>query len=81
MKIITDKNHFKVGWEQMSKESNLKTGSLLMTIAGIGFIGYAAIFFVRNFTDSFLELGITSAQVNVGKTEIIAFSQTLYNYR
>jgi hypothetical protein len=26
--------------------------------ASVGFIGYAVIFFVRNFTDSFLELGI-----------------------
>ena len=30
----------------------------LMAVAALGFIGYAIIFFVRNFTDSFLELGI-----------------------
>ena len=29
-----------------------------MGTAAVGFIGYAVIFLVRNFTDSFLELGI-----------------------
>lgn len=38
-----------------------------MALASLGFIGYAVIFFVRNFTDSFLELGIGSEQVSVGK--------------
>ena len=61
-------------------ESKLQLGSMLMAIAAIGFIGYAIIFFVRNFTDSFLELGISSAQVNVGKAQIVAFSPSLYNY-
>jgi len=63
-----------------SAESKLKTGSVLMLIAALGFIGYAIIFFVRNFTDSFLELGISSAQVDKGKDAIIAFSPSLYNY-
>jgi len=58
----------------------LKTGSVLMVIAALGFIGYAVIFFVRNFTDNFLELGITSAQVDKGKDAIIAFSPSLFNY-
>jgi hypothetical protein len=62
------------------KESKLKIGSAIMTVAAIAFIGYALIFFVRNFTDSFLELGITQTEVNVGKTEIEAFSQSLYHY-
>lgn len=59
---------------------DLKTGSLLMAVAAIGFIGYALIFFVRNFTDSFLELGIGPNEVSVGKEEIVAFSPTLYHY-
>ena len=58
----------------------LKTGSVLMVIAALGFIGYAIIFFVMNFTDRFLELGITSAQVDKGKDAIIAFSPSLVNY-
>lgn len=51
-----------------------------MTLAAIGFIGYAVIFFVRNFTDSFLELGIGSSEVDVGKDQIIQFSPALYHY-
>jgi len=58
----------------------LKTGVWLMSLGAVAFIGYAAIFFVRNFTDSFLELGIGADQVSVGKTEIEAFSPSLYDY-
>ena len=59
---------------------SLRWGSWLMGIAAVGFIGYAAIFFVRNFTDSFLELGIGPHEVNVGKAEIQAFSPSLFEY-
>ena len=58
----------------------LRTGSGLMALASLGFIGYAVIFFVRNFTDSFLELGIGSEQVSVGNAEIEAFSPSLHDY-
>src|SRR6266542_392189 len=58
----------------------LRTGSWLMGIAAAGFIGYAVIFFVRNFTDSFLELGIGPNEVNVGKEEIQQFSPSLFEY-
>jgi len=51
-----------------------------MALAGLGFIGYAVIFFVRNFTNSFLELGIGHNEVSVGKDEIKAFSPSLYEY-
>jgi hypothetical protein len=51
-----------------------------MSLGAVAFIGYAVIFFVRNFTDSFLELGIGADQVSVGKTEIEAFSPSLYHY-
>jgi len=61
-------------------ESKLKTGSLLITIAAVMFIAYAAIFFVRNFTDNFLELGITRTEVDKDKAEIQAFSPSLFNY-
>ena len=57
-----------------------RNGSTLMLLAAIGFIGYALIFFVRNFTDSFLELGIGQSEVSVGKNEIIEFSPSLYHY-
>lgn len=61
-------------------EPALRTGSWLMGLAAVGFIGYAAIFFVRNFTDSFLELGIGASEVSVGKAEIEAFSPSLVHY-
>jgi hypothetical protein len=60
--------------------SRLRVGSALMALAGLGFIGYAVIFFVRNFTNSFLELGIGHNEVSVGKDEIKAFSPSLYEY-
>jgi hypothetical protein len=58
----------------------LRLGAALMALAALAFIGYAVIFFVRNFTDSFLELGIGPEQVSVGKDEIQAFSPSLYHY-
>jgi hypothetical protein len=58
----------------------VKIGSDLMVVGGIAFIGYAIWFFVRNFTDSFLELGIGHDQVSVGKDQIEAFSPSLYDY-
>ncbi len=58
----------------------LRWGSLLMGVAAVGFIGYGVIFFIRNFTDSFLELGIGPHEVNVGKDQIQQFSPSLYQY-
>jgi hypothetical protein len=43
-------------WDQ--EEPWLRWGSWLMGLAAVGFIGYGVLFFIRNFTDSFLELGI-----------------------
>ena len=63
-----------------TKSPALKAGSALMAVAALGFIGYGLIFFVRNFTDSFLELGIGPNEVDVGKDEIVAFSPSLYHY-
>jgi hypothetical protein len=51
-----------------------------MTLGALAFIGYAVIFFILNFTDSFLELGIGSEQVASGKDEIKAFDNDLYHY-
>ena len=60
--------------------SDLRLGTNLMTLAAVGFIGYAVIFFIRNYTDSFLELGIGPNEVDVGKDQIVAFSPALYHY-
>ena len=50
----------------------LRTGVWLMSLGAVAFIGYAVIFFIRIFTDSFLELGIGSGQVDVGVAGFIA---------
>jgi len=63
-----------------TRPDQLGLGSALMALAGLGFIGYGVIFFVRNFTDSFLELGIGPSQVDVGKDKIEAFSPDLFHY-
>lgn len=63
-----------------ASESGLRIGTGLMILAAVGFIGYAVIFFVRNFTDSFLELGIGHSEVDVGKDQITQFSPSLYHY-
>ncbi|GAA2393771.1 hypothetical protein [Nonomuraea africana] len=59
---------------------SLRLGAALMALAGLAFVGYAVIFFVRNFTGAFLELGIGPGEVDVGRSEIRAFSPDLYNY-
>ena len=63
-----------------TESSALRVGTGLMTFGAVAFIGYALIFFVLNFTDSFLELGIGSDQVASGKDEIKAFDDDLYHY-
>lgn len=61
-------------------DSKLRTGSAIMALAGVGFIGYGAIFFVLNFVGSGLELGIGSGQVNVSTEQITDFSPQLNHY-
>jgi len=58
----------------------LRNGVGLMSLGALAFVGYAVIFFIRNFTNSFLELGIGPGQVNVGKGQIKEFSPQLYDY-
>jgi hypothetical protein len=60
--------------------ARLRWGSALMAIAGLGFVGYAAIFFVRNFTGSFLELGIGPDEVDVSRDSIEELSPSLLHY-
>ena len=43
----------------------IRSGAALMAVAAAGFIGYAVLFLVRNFTDSFMELGIGQGEVSV----------------
>lgn len=43
---------------QSEQDSGLRTGSALMAIAGIGFIGYGIVFLILNFTGGGFELGV-----------------------
>ncbi|MFI7061758.1 hypothetical protein ACIBL3_12300 [Kribbella sp. NPDC050124] len=63
-----------------TESAALRNGAALMALAGLAFIGYGVIFFVRNFTGAFLELGIGPDQVNVSRDEIRGFSGDLYHY-
>jgi hypothetical protein len=61
-------------------QTSLRWGVWLMNAGAVAFIGYAAVFFARNFSDRFLELGIGHGEVNVGRQEIEAFSPSLLQY-
>ena len=65
---------------ETTRSSALRLGTWLMTLGAAAFVGYAVIFLVVNFTDSFLELGIGRGQVSVGKAQIQEFSPSLYDY-
>lgn len=54
-------------------------GANLVTVAGIGLIGYGLVFLIRNFT-GFTELGLTPEHVGGTPEQIRAFSPHLYNY-
>jgi hypothetical protein len=62
------------------KQSRLRTGAALMTLAGLAFVAYAVAFLLFNFTGSFLELGIGPDQVDKGRSDVEAFSPQLYHY-
>jgi hypothetical protein len=47
------------GAEQFEPGSTLSTGSLLMALAGIAFVGYGVVFLVLNFLGSGFELGVS----------------------
>src|SRR5437867_11653151 len=57
--------------------SNL--GANLVTLAGVGLVGYGLMFLVRNFT-GFIELGLTPEHIGGTPEQIRAFSPHLFNY-
>ena len=50
-----------------SDAAALRIGAGVMTLAAAALAGYGVLFLVRNFSDSFLELGIGPGEVDVGK--------------
>lgn len=55
------------------------TGATVVALAGVGLVGYGAMFLVRNFT-GFIELGLTPERIGGSPEQIMAFSQNLYHY-
>jgi hypothetical protein len=66
--------------EGQTAEGSLRSGSWLMGLGAAGYLGYAVVFFVRNFTSGFLELGIGPNEVNVDRDAIQNFSPSLLHY-
>jgi len=54
-------------------------GAKLVTLAGIGLVGYGLMFLIRNFT-GFIELGLTPEHVGGTPEQIQAFSPHLFYY-
>ena len=63
-----------------AQQSRLRAGAALMALAGLAFVGYAAVFLALNFSGAFLELGIGPEQVDKGRAEVQAFSPQLSHY-
>ncbi len=64
---------------QGSPASSPELGAKLVTLAGIGLVGYGLMFLIRNFT-GFIELGLTPEHVGGTPEQIRAFSPHLFYY-
>ncbi len=59
--------------------SAVRTGSTLMLIAGLAFIGYAVVFFIRSFTGTGFELGVETLN-GVTKEQLNALNPAVMYY-
>src|SRR5207247_9919153 len=59
--------------------SAVRTGSVLMVIASLGFIGYAVVFFIRSFTGTGFELGVETLN-GVTKEQLYALNPAVVYY-
>jgi len=59
--------------------SRSQIGANVVTLAGVGLVGYGLLFLYRNF-NGFIELGLTPAQVGGTPEQIQGFSMNLYHY-
>jgi uncharacterized protein YacL len=46
--------------EQVELGSQIRNGSLLMALAGVGFVGYGIVFLIMNFAGSGFEIGVST---------------------
>ncbi len=60
-------------------DSSMRIGGSLITLAGVGLIGYAGLFIAQNFI-GLIELGLQPAEVGATEEQIQAFSPGLHNY-
>ena len=64
--------------------SFVRTGSIMMLIAALAFIGYAVVFFIRSFTGAGFELGVetlngvTKEQLNVLNPAVVYYINHLH---
>lgn len=64
----------------MDSRTGRPVGAALMALTGIAAIVDGILFFISNYTDQFLEIGIGPQQVNVSREDIVAFSPSLFRY-
>jgi hypothetical protein len=64
---------------QASAAPSSHLGANLVTLAGVGLVGYGLMFLVRNF-NGFIELGLTPEHVGGTPEQIRAFNPHLFNY-
>ena len=57
----------------------LKQGAVLMVIAALAFIGYAVVFFIRNFTGTGFELGVDTLN-GVTRDQLNALNPAIVHY-
>ena len=63
-----------------SLPKRIRTGGLVITLAGLALIISMADFLQYNFGDQLVERGLTLEQVNVTKEQARAFNKDLVNY-
>ncbi|HKW95105.1 MAG TPA: hypothetical protein VJX92_24690 [Methylomirabilota bacterium] len=62
-----------------TQNPGLKQGAILMVIAALAFIGYAVVFFIRNFTAAGFELGVETLN-GVTRDQLNALNPAIVHY-
>jgi hypothetical protein len=62
-----------------TQNPGLKQGAVLMAIAALAFIGYAVVFFIRNFTATGFELGVETLN-GVTRDQLNALNPAIVHY-
>ncbi len=62
-----------------TKNADLNRGALLMSLAGVAFIGYAVVFLMRNFSGSGFELGVDTLN-GVTRAQLDTLNPAILHY-